>query len=319
MKLDFAPMEGVTSYLYRNVHAACFPGVDRYYSPFIAPDGSGRFKGAALRDILPENNRDVRLVPQVLCSRAEAFLAVSRELAYMGYGEVNLNAGCPSGTVVPKHKGAGMLADLNSLHAFLAEVFSRCELKVSVKTRLGLESTAEFPAILEIYNKYPVSELIIHARDRAGMYKSTPDLAAFAAAFPASRAPVTYNGSVVDRASFEIVLSAAPGLGRVMLGRGAVTDPALFRVLQGGEALQLEELREFLSRLERAFLEAGLGEHYTISRLKEVWYYVIDKFPQAGRLHKAINKARRLEDYDAAVSALFSSGLYDPKAAFRGR
>ena len=120
MKLDFAPMEGVTSCLYRNV-----PGVDRYYSPFIAPDGSGRFKGAALRDILPENNRDLRLVPQVLCSRAEAFLAVSRELAAMGYGEVNLNAGCPSGTVVPKHKGAGMLADLKSLDVFLSEVFSR--------------------------------------------------------------------------------------------------------------------------------------------------------------------------------------------------
>ncbi len=319
MKLDFAPMEGVTSCLYRNVHAACFPGVDRYYSPFIAPDGSGRFKGAALRDILPENNRDLRLVPQVLCSRAEAFLAVSRELAAMGYGEVNLNAGCPSGTVVPKHKGAGMLADLKSLDAFLSEVFSRCELKVSVKTRLGLESTAEFPAILEVYNNYPISELIIHARDRAGMYRSAPDLEAFAAAFPASRAPVTYDGSVVDRASLESVLSFAPGLERVMLGRGAVTDPALFRVLRGGEALRLEELRAFHSRLERAFLDAGLGEHYTISRLKEVWYYAIDKFPDAGRLHKAINKARRLEDYDAAVSALFSSGLYDPTAVFRGR
>lgn len=319
MKLDFAPMEGVTSYLYRNVHAACFPGVDRYYSPFIAPDGSGRFKGAALRDILPENNRDVQLVPQVLCGRAEAFLAVSRELAAMGYRELNLNAGCPSGTVVPKHKGAGMLADLQSLDAFLDEVFSRCELTVSVKTRLGLESTAEFPAILEIYNRYPISELIIHARDRAGMYKSAPDLAAFAGAFSTSRASVTYNGSVVDTVSLERVLTVAPTLERVMLGRGAVTDPALFRVLRGGEALEREELREFLSRLERAFLDAGLGEHYTISRLKEVWYYAIDKFPEAGRLHKAINKARCLEDYDAAVSALFSSGLYDASAAFRGR
>ena len=319
MKLDFAPMEGVTSYLYRNVHAACFPGVDRYYSPFIAPDGSGRFKGAALRDILPEHNREIRLVPQVLCSRAEAFLAVSRELAAMGYREVNLNAGCPSGTVVPKHKGAGMLADLKSLDAFLSEVFSRCELKVSVKTRLGLESTAEFPAILEVYNKYPISELIIHARDRAGMYKSAPDLDAFAAAFPASRAPVTYNGSVVDRASLECVLSIAPGLERLMLGRGAVTDPALFRVLRGGQEMESRELRDFLSRLERAFLNAGLGEHFTVSRLKEVWYYVIDKFPEAGRLHKAINKARSLADYDAAVSALFSSGLYEASAAFRGR
>ena len=318
MRLSFAPMEGVTSYLYRNVHAACFPGVDRYYSPFIAPDGSGRFKGAALRDILPENNRDLDLVPQVLCNTAEAFLAVSRELAAMGYREVNLNAGCPSATVVPKHKGAGMLSDLRSLDDFLADVFSHCELQVSVKTRMGLQSTAEFPAILEIYNKYPISELIIHARDRAGMYKSEPDLAAFAAAFPESRAPVCYNGNVVDRESFEKVMSTEPRLSHLMLGRGAVTDPALFRVLSGGAAMEAAELRDFLDRLESAFLQAGLGEHFTLARLKEVWYYVIYMFPGAQKHQKAINKSRSLPDYHAAVSALFAAGLYDPRAAFRG-
>lgn len=311
-------MEGVTSYLYRNVHAACFPGVDRYYSPFIAPDSSGRFKGSVLRDILPENNRDIDLVPQVLCNTAEAFLAVSRELAAMGYREVNLNAGCPSATVVPKHKGAGMLADPRSLDDFLAEVFSRCELRVSVKTRMGLESTAEFPAILEIYNKYPISELIIHARDRAGMYKSDPDLAAFAAAFPACRAPACYNGNVVDAESFEKVMSTVPSLSHVMLGRGAVTDPALFRVLRGGTALEAAELRDFLDRLESAFLQAGLGEHFTLARLKEVWYYGIYKFPGAQKQQKVINKSRDLAAYHAAVSALFAAGLYDPRAAFCG-
>ena len=311
-------MEGVTSYLYRNVHAACFPGVDRYYAPFIAPDGSGRFKGSALRDILPENNRDIDLVPQVLCNTAEAFLAVSRELDAMGYREVNLNAGCPSATVVPKHKGAGMLADLRSLDDFLAEVFSRCALSVSVKTRMGLQSTSEFPAILEICNKYPISELIIHARDRAGMYKSTPDLAAFAAAFPDSRAPVCYNGNVVDTESFWKVMSTNPTLSHVMLGRGAVTDPALFRVLRGGAAMESAELRGFLDRLESAFLQAGLGEHITLARLKEVWYYVIYKFPGVQKQQKAINKSRDLAAYRDAVSALFAAGLYDPAAPFRG-
>ncbi len=318
MDLDFAPMEGVTSCLYRNVHAACFPGVDRYYAPFIAPDGSGRFKGAALRDILPENNREIRLVPQLLCNTPEAFLAASRELSAMGYHEVNLNAGCPSATVVPKHKGAGMLADLKSLDAFLEEVFARCELRVSVKTRMGLESTAEFPAVLEIYNRYPISELIIHARDRAGMYRSSPDLAAFSAAFPLGRAPVRYNGNVVDAESCKKVMSTVPALDRLMLGRGAACDPALFRVLRGGAPLEAVELRHFLDRLERAFLQAGLGEHFTIARLKELWYYGIWKFPGAGRLHKALNKARRLDEYHAAAAALFASGLFDAGASFQG-
>ncbi len=318
MHLDFAPMEGVTSYLYRQVHAACFPGVDRYFSPFIAPDGSGRFKGAALRDVLPENNRDLNVIPQVLCNSAEAFLTVSRELGAMGYEELNLNVGCPSATVVPKHKGAGMLADLRSLDAFLAEVFSRCTLKVSVKTRMGLQSTAEFPAVLEIYNRYPLSELIIHARDRVGMYKSVPDLEAFAAAFPQCRAPVSYNGNVVGKDSFEKVMSTNPGLERMMLGRGVVTDPALFRLLRGGAAMTDDELRDFLNRLRSAFLAAGLGEHFTLSRLKEVWYYTIWKFPDSGRMLKAVNKSRRLDEYEAAVSALFASGLYRQDAVFRG-
>lgn len=318
MHLDFAPMEGVTSYLYRTVHAACFPGVDRYFTPFIAPDGSGRFKGAALRDLLPENNRDLNLIPQVLCNTAEAFLAVSRELGAMGYTELNLNVGCPSATVVPKHKGAGMLADLQSLDDFLAEVFSRCTLRVSVKTRMGLQSTAEFPAILEIYNKYPLSELIIHARDRVGMYKSVPDLDAFADAFPQSRAPVSYNGNVVGKDSFDKVLLTTPELERMMLGRGAVTDPALFRLLRGGEVLEAEELRDFLDRLRSAFLAAGLGEHFTLSRLKEVWYYVIWKFPDSGRMLKAINKSRHLDEYEAAVAALFASGLFRKDAVFLG-
>ena len=229
MVFSFAPMEGVTSHSYRRVHAEMFPGVSRYYSPFIAPDGSGKYKASHLRDILPENNAGLDLVPQILCNRPEAFLAVARELAAMGYREVNLNAGCPSGTVVPKHKGAGMLADLRSLDDFLAEVFSRCELRVSVKTRMGLASTEEFPAILEIYNKYPLSELIIHARDREGMYKSTPDLKGFAAAFRQSRAPVCYNGNIFSPAAIDAAVQAVPGLERVMIGRGAAANPALFR------------------------------------------------------------------------------------------
>ena len=318
MDFDFAPMEGITSYLFRNLHAVCFPGAARYFSPFIAPDTGGRFKGAALRDVLPEHNRDLTLVPQVLCNTPTAFLAVARELADLGYREVNLNAGCPSATVVPKHKGAGMLADLRSLDDFLAEVYARCPIKVSVKTRMGLASTAEFPAILEIYNKYPLSELIIHARDRAGLYKSAPDVEAFAAALPLCRAPVSYSGGVADRESYARILAAAPNVQRMMLGRGAVCDPALFRVLNGGAPLEQDELLDFLRRLEEAFLAAGLGEHFTLARLKEVWYYTIWKWPGAAKQHKAINKARCLSDYHAAVRLLAASGLYDPMAAFKG-
>ena len=150
------------------------------------------------------------------------------------------------------------------------------------------------------------------------MYKSEPDLAAFASAFPLSRAPVAYNGNVVDKLTYNNIMSTIPELDHLMLGRGAVTDPALFRVLRGGDLMESAELSAFLECLERSFLEAGLGEHFTLARLKEVWYYVIYKFPNAGRQQKAINKARTLADYHSAVSALFAAGLYGKEAAFRG-
>lgn len=317
MRLEFAPMEGVTNYIYRRTHARFLPGVDRYYAPFIAPDGSGRFKASALRDVLPENNGGVDLVPQILCSSSDAFLAVAWELSNLGYTEVNLNAGCPSATVVPKHKGAGMLTDLGALDAFLYEVFARSPVKVSVKTRLGLQSAAEFPAIMELYRRYPLSRLIIHARHREGYYKSTPDLAAFSAAFDGGAAfPICYNGDIFSPEDVRRVMDAAPGLNELMLGRGAAADPALFRVLHGGSALEKQELREFHAALLDGMRAAGISEHHILARMKELWFYMLHMFPGAAKEAKALNKARVMADYISAVNALFSSGYFDPTAVF---
>ena len=318
MHFSFAPMEGVTSCVYRRIHRQFFTGVDRYCAPFLAPDGSGKVKLSALRDLTPERNPQGLPLPQILCNSSEAFLALSRELDAMGYEEINLNAGCPSGTVVPKHKGAGMLLDLRSLDNFLADVFSRCPLRVSVKSRLGVESTSEFPAILDIFNKYPLAELILHARDRAGMYKSRPDLPAFGAALSASRANVCYNGNILGPDTYNTVMSTFPALDRMMIGRGAVANPALFRQLKGGTILDAAELRAFLEALCAALMDDGLQERFVLGRMKEVWYYVNYMFPGSTREMKALNKAASLSDYRAAMGAVFASGFFDPHAAFPG-
>ena len=317
MKLSFAPMEGVTGCVYRRVHASSFPGVDRYCAPFLAPDGSGRCKDSAWRDLRPENNPQGLPLPQILCNSAEAFLSVARELEAMGYEEVNLNAGCPSGTVTPKHKGAGMLLDLRSLDDFLADVFSRCPLKLSVKTRLGYASTAEFPAILDIYRRYPLSELIIHARDRAGLYRSRPDVGAVAEALPRCPFPLCYNGNIVDICSLRAVEAAVPALERVMVGRGAAANPALFRVLKGGGALEKDELRDFLGRYEAALTASGLSEHYSLGRLKELWFYLGALFPSDAKGLKRIRKAQVLTDYREAIRALLDGDGFDALAVFR--
>ena len=318
MDFYYAPMEGVTGCAYRRVHARMFPGADRYFAPFIAPDGSGGFKLAMLRDLLPENNPQGLPTPQLLCNRAEPFLAAARVLAELGYDRVNLNVGCPSSTVVGKHKGAGMLLDLESLDRCLEEIFSRCPIAVSVKTRMGLASVSEFPAILEVYNKYPLAELIIHARDRAGMYKSLPDQAAFRAALPLCRCGVCYNGNIFAPSDLEGLPGEDQGLRAVMIGRGAAANPALFRRLKGGKAPELKELRDFHEALLEEYLSSGLDGRCAMARLKELWYYMQDMFPQSAGAMKAVYKSQRLSDYRSAVASLFAGGGFSPEGRFRG-
>lgn len=317
MTLSFAPMEGVTGYVFRRVHHAHFPQADKYYAPFIAPDSKGEFKISRLRDILPENNDTITLVPQVLANDAEAFLHVARQLADMGYEEVNLNIGCPSATVVSKHKGAAMLREPERLDAFLADVYARTPIAVSVKTRLGFASTAEFESLMGVFERYPIHELIVHARDREGMYRSAPDLDAFSAALRQSRFPVVYNGNVFTADDFRAVAGRFETLGGVMLGRGAAANPALFRTIRGGGELSLGELREFHDTLIEAHLASGLSPAFTAGKMKELWFYMHCLFPDCARPYKALNKARDLPSLRTCASSLMASCAFEPARGFQ--
>ena len=313
MKLTFAPLEGITGADFRRLHAQMFGGADRYYAPFIAPDPSGCLKVSRLRDLLPENNAQLPLVPQILANSAEAFVETARQLRDLGYEEINLNIGCPSGTVVSKHKGAALLAEPEALRRLLDGIYAGSPLPVSVKTRLGFQSTDEFPALLEIYNDYPIAELTIHARDRAGQYKSVPDRQMLLWALAHSRAPVCCNGNLFRPGD----LAALDGAERFMLGRGAVMNPALFREIRGGAALEREELRDFAAAL-REISRERLSAAHTLAWLKELWYYWKWLFPGEKKLLKAIFKAREMDDYSKAATALFAGGAFMPDARFEG-
>ena len=318
MLLSYGPMEGVTSCVYRRVHARLFPGVDRYYAPFLAPDSAGNCRQRSLRELLPEENPGLTLIPQLLCSSAGSFLAAAEKLRELGCGEVDLNAGCPSGTVVPKHKGAGLLSDPAGLDAMLDGIFSRCPMAVSVKTRLGLSRPEEFAALLAIYRRYPLSELIVHVRTRDGMYRSRADRAAICQALEGSPFPVCYNGDLFTPADLEALLAAAPGVERIMPARGAAANPALFRLLRGGAPLSEEELRGFLEALRLEFAAAGLPEQHVLARLKELWFYLICLFPGTRLGLKSLSRARSIADYRIAVEALFAEGRFDGAAGFTG-
>ena len=150
MILSLAPMEGITGHVFRRVHAECFGALDCYYTPFLPPPRVGnRFGGKAFKEVDPANNQGLNVVPQLMSKNADEFVWAAQVLADMGYREVNLNLGCPSGTVVAKGKGSGFLRNLDELEAFLSDVCERSPLPVSVKTRLGLENDDEYERVLE--------------------------------------------------------------------------------------------------------------------------------------------------------------------------
>lgn len=309
-ELLFAPMEGITLFRYRMIHHRMFPGAAEYYTPFIAPDSKGSFRPKYLRELTSDCN-SLRVIPQLLVNNAEAFCATAEKLRELGFGEVNLNIGCPSGTVFSKHKGAGMLTDLASMDAVLDGIYSHAEQKeyrVSIKTRMGVHSTEEFPAILECYRKYPISKLIVHARCRDDFYRGEADLSGFASSIGECPFPVVYNGNIAAPEDLEKISLAAPQIESAMIGRAAVSNPALFRWFKTGEQLRLEELKAFHDELVETWMEDGLSPAFTVERAKTLWAYMQELFPEAKREIKAVLKARNMPDYRIAAETLFRSG-----------
>ena len=303
-------MEGITLFRYRMIHHRMFPGAAEYYTPFIAPDSKGSFRPKYLRELTSDCN-SLRVIPQLLVNNAEAFCATAEKLRELGFGELNLNIGCPSGTVFSKHKGAGMLTDLASLDAVLDGIYSHAEQKgyrVSIKTRMGVHSTEEFPAILECYRKYPISKLIVHARCRDDFYRGEADLSGLASSIGECLFPVVYNGNIAAPEDLEKVSLAAPQIESVMIGRAAVSNPALFRWFKTGEQLRLEELKAFHDELVETWMEDGLSPAFTVERAKTLWTYMQELFPEAKREVKAVLKARNMPDYRIAAETLFRSG-----------
>ena len=303
MKLYFAPMEGITTYTYRNAHAEMFGMCDAYFAPFITPTDNEKISIKNLRDILQENN-ETNLKVQVLSNSQTAFVEFAKRISELGYNEVNLNLGCPSGTVVKKGRGAGFLKDVEKLDRFFDDVFSKTDIKISVKTRTGFYSHEEFGELLSVYNKYPITELTIHPRVREDFYKNNPDIDVFRRAYRDSKLKLCYNGNIFGTEDYEKIVAEFDGLSGVMIGRGAIKNPAIFREIKGGERLKTAELIGFSKILEERYLNLLGSEIYTLHKLKEIWMYVMMNFPEEKKILKAVKKSNRLSDLNLAINCL---------------
>lgn len=312
MKLEAAPMQGVTDGDFRRVQSRIFAAADKYYTPFLTPTATHRMTPKELREVDPEKNRGIKLVPQILCASAPDFLWAAGELAAMGYAEVNLNLGCPSGTVTAKKKGSGMLDDLDSLRCFLDEVFAHCPIAVSLKTRIGGKDKDGFEALCELYSRYPAAELIVHCRLREQQYKGVPDLAAWDTALQKCTVPLCYNGDVFDRSRAEALLEKYPRTEAVMIGRGLAANPAIFDEIRSGKPVEKQALAEFHAELFAVCKERIGCEKPLLLHMKELWTYLGCSFDGAEKAIKQLKKSQHEADYLSAAAAVFAHPLRDP-------
>lgn len=339
MNIYYAPMEGITTYLYRQLHNEYFGGVDKYFTPFISVFPDHYIKKRDEREIDPANNEGMKVVPQVLANSSKELVWIFKKLIAMGYDEVNLNLGCPSGTVTAKGRGSGFLKDPQMLDLFFAEVFDKLgddARMLSVKTRIGYLDASEMEHLSEIYAKYPIKELTIHPRIRKQFYKGLPDMEVFEKALVASSCPVCYNGNVFSLSDYNDIYqkygyntttnsidnyteeygsiigiyyknvsgSKNNKISSVMLGRGIVADPSLGRQIKGGEKMTKAEFKEFRRALENMYKEHLKDNHNVHNKMKEMWFYMSQSFEGADKYIKNILKSKSFSEYQAAVNTL---------------
>ena len=326
MKLSFAPLEGLTGEVYRRAHAEFFGGADRYYAPFFSPSSIG-LSEKQRREVDAAQAAGESTVFQLLTKNPTDFLTSAAQLSARGCTEVNLNIGCPSGTVTAKGKGAGALRDPDALDSFFDVIFGGLSavaptLAVSVKTRVGYESEALLPALMEVFNRYPIAELIVHPRLRSDMYRGKPRMEAFAYCVAESRAPVAYNGDIFTAEDYHAVHAACPTVSHILCGRGAMADPALFSAIRG-EVLSPAEKKERLRAMHDRILEENrrlMGDgRNLLCRMADIWNYQIYLFDTDPRAASAIRRAATVSEYRAAVATLFRERALLPDGAYKPR
>ena len=306
MRYYLAPLEGITDDVFRSLHHRYFPGVDRYYTPFLSPTSDGpAITKKDLRQVLPENNSGFELVPQLLTNQPGPFLQAAEKLKELGYQEVNQNLGCPSGTVTAKGKGSGFLAHPDKLRAFLDEVFEKTPITISIKTRLGMDDPEEFGPLLELYRQYPIGELTVHPRVRADLYRRPVRMGYFEKALAECPFPVALSGGVGVAGDAKRMETTYPTMSGMMLGRGLVANPALVQQIQGTGGPTIDAIQNFHGELFDATAARVGRPRNTMFRMKEVWSYLILLFDGREKYQKLLRKTTSLTEYQAITTRIF--------------
>lgn len=314
--LYLAPIRGLTDALFRDTFFDHFAGFDAAVAPFISPQKKSLYEDKMIRDVLPANNTTLAVVPQLLHTDPEDFLVLARRLGELGYPHINWNLGCPAPMVARKKRGSGLLPFPVMIVDLLDKVLPELPLELSIKTRLGFSDLAETRALLPQLNRFPLKEIIIHARLGKQLYSGTTDPDGFAVCQQLSVHPLTYNGDINDRVTFTTLNDRFPEIDRWMLGRGALGNPFLAEEIKGypqqATAVRRTRLHNFHEELFCRYTERLAGPGHLLGRLKHLWLYLISSFPGNKKLLKKILKSSSPAAYRQAVDQLFASEILVP-------
>ena len=300
MKIYFAPLEGITGYVFRNAYAKYYGGIDKYFTPFISPHTKKLMDTREKRDILPENNQGLYIVPQVLTNTAEDLIDLAKQLKEeYGYEEINLNLGCPSKTVTTKGKGSGFLEYPDRMEEFFDRYFKASDVKLSIKTRIGYWDVEEAQRLLNLYERFPFEEVIIHPRLGSEMYKGTPHYEVFESYLDRTQHSLCYNGDINSLDQLQSLDSKWEKCDKFMLGRGLIARPGM--LLSQEDRIQFQSFHDEILEGYEAYM---CGDRNTLFKMKELWSWWAVMFPGQEKTLKKIKKATTLQEYKMLVKAM---------------
>lgn len=308
LPIHFAPLQGYTDVIYRNAHAACFGGIDAYYTPFVRLE-KGTFRHRDVRGIEPGNNQVPHLIPQLIAPTAEKAEKILSLFIEKGYKEADINMGCPFPILAKRHNGSGILPYPEEVKALLSLITKYPQINFSIKMRLGWEDPEECLKLAPIINELPLRQVVIHPRLGKQQYKGEVDLKAFEAFQHVCKHPLIYNGDINHIEDIHRIQEQFPGLAGMMIGRGLLANPALAWEYQQNRTLEFDEMKEKIQSMHTYVYEEYIeqlkgGDLQILNKMKAFWEYLL---PNADRkLLKAIHKSTNLHKYTQAVHAFFN-------------
>lgn len=306
-----APMQGLTEVLFRRVYEECFPGaIALAVAPFIALTRNLRFStdNAQIRDVLPENNQgSIPVIPQILGKEPEEFVLVSKNLADLGYQEVNWNMGCPMRAITAKHRGCGLMPHPDEVREILDKVLPQLPLRLSVKMRLGLKEKDDIFQMVPVLNDYPLASVTIHPRLGRQQYTGHPDLETFGHVLPIIKHPVIYNGDICRAADARRILERFPQVVNLMVGRGVLYRPTLPLEIDGKENAPdtpMAATKKFIRRLMEEIRTTLPTEESRIHKTKEYWSLLWKSLPISELQAREVLRAQELTVVDNLIENL---------------